>query len=877
MTFPIDARDGGAVSLFDAAFRQLVERLNSRLTERLQGEANGQRRSLIIDFPVQVASLREPIAAFLNEAFAPSRLGRAPFLRGVYLISGTQTGTPFDVLAKALLKDFGIDQRRGEPHGATAGRSFFVGGVFQDVIFREAGLALRHQAVERRRVRWRHAGFAAAVLFALLLGGALVFARLAGQNDAERFAAAVTAYDELSAKLRLSTVSDGDLLAILPVLDQARDLPFGGEKQASSTYGFRLLPGYDQRPKLGQAANVIYHNALNRVLLPRLLWRAEEAVRRNLATIPAGAAIRPNAPASASLQQATRVMLMLGAYAPTLDAAAIKSWASADWEVSLPTQALAEQRQRLLIHLSALLNEFPGSVGIPLDGALIREAQSQLGALDPAHRAIAILAASRAAQALPSWSPADALGSSGLRFFGRISGKPLSAGIEGLMTVRGFHQVVLPGLADAARQVAAESWLTNRPLQVDPTSADFRRLEVDILKAYTDDYTQVWQELLSDLDMVPPRSVAAAAGDLLILAAPKSPLRDLLGGLVTQLTLSRPPGATSPTTPQTDSLTELLGEAPGLAVDQRFAALRDFTTGPMQDEIGRQLTTMQQSLSRFANTASQGADALKQGYGDAGQTLQAYARSLPAPVANWMKVLAGASAGLTDAAVKAGAGAAYAAPGGPGVLCAAATRLFPFQYPAADMRLNDFEQLMSQDGLLDKFAKDRLQDFIDTASPTWKVQRTTSSAPPLSQADVERFQRIATIRDAFFPRGGLRSDAPFQLTPISVSGAAGVTLNLDGVSVLLGNATPQRVNLSWPGPAGMRLVELTFDSAPPLRETGDWALFRMLRHGVLSGAPNQLRWTVSVGGSEAAFEFRTREQSLPFAPQLLAGFRCPTL
>jgi type VI secretion system protein ImpL len=102
---------GGPVADFAAEFRALVERLNLRLYERLLAESNLDRRSLIAMFPSQVASLERPLLAFLQAAFAGSPEDPALLLRGAYLTSGTQEGTPIDRLLGTMARSFGLDQR----------------------------------------------------------------------------------------------------------------------------------------------------------------------------------------------------------------------------------------------------------------------------------------------------------------------------------------------------------------------------------------------------------------------------------------------------------------------------------------------------------------------------------------------------------------------------------------------------------------------------------------------------------------------------------------------------------------------------------------------------------------------------------------------
>ncbi len=120
MTFPLDdAKDeGGAVARFGMEFDALLARLNERMLERVQQETDIQRRRLIYGFPQQIASLRDVAGAFLTEIFRPSRLEARPLLRGVYLTSGTQDGTPIDRLLGAMAGSSACSGRRSRRSAA---------------------------------------------------------------------------------------------------------------------------------------------------------------------------------------------------------------------------------------------------------------------------------------------------------------------------------------------------------------------------------------------------------------------------------------------------------------------------------------------------------------------------------------------------------------------------------------------------------------------------------------------------------------------------------------------------------------------------------------------------------------------------------------
>ena len=83
---------------------------------------------------------QQPLAAFIQAAFGGSRLDRAPFLRGVYLTSGTQEGTPIDQLTASLARTFGLDQQRLPSLRPEQGRSYFLAKLLRQVIFGEAML-----------------------------------------------------------------------------------------------------------------------------------------------------------------------------------------------------------------------------------------------------------------------------------------------------------------------------------------------------------------------------------------------------------------------------------------------------------------------------------------------------------------------------------------------------------------------------------------------------------------------------------------------------------------------------------------------------------------------------------------------------------------
>ncbi len=883
----------GPAEGFAGEFAALVERLNARLLDRLQAERGAEQRAAIAGFPAQVASLQEPISAFLRVAFGGSRLDPAPFLRGVYLTSGTQEGRPMDRLSGALARAFGLAT---EPVAAAAGagrqeRSFFLGRLLREVVFNEAQLASRDAGRERRRVALAATAWGAAALL-LLGGGAWGWSAVrAEESRAARYAAALGAAEAAVASRPLDRIAaaDGgsDLPAALPYLDAARAL-------APAAAGEGAGLGLGQDGKLGAAADLAYRRALERVLLPRLLTRLEAQMR-------AGSQ-RPE-----FLYEATRVYLMLGRQGP-LDPSLIRAWLAADWERALPGATAAPLRTALLDHVDALLagGEF---AAYPLDGALVDQARRIFSRLPLADRVYARLR--RLAESAPPWRPAEALGAAGQRLFVRAGGRPLTEPmVPGIYTVEGLHRVVLPALPAAVREAASESWVLGPEAGLRPGDAGDQtaRLEAAVLNAYAEDYARAWQGAVAELGVQRFRGLREAADGLNVLGAPTSPMRDLLREIARQVS----PAAASPERGAAAQAAQAAAQATaaasqaaqrvaaavgsggagpqaaaevvGRVVGDRFRPLREAVNGPAMEEALRLVSEVYELAARLASAPPGTALPPTPGLSPT-QRLTAFAVRQPEPLAGWLRTLAETVGGLQLGGARerlAAAGAQQLAP----VCRPGLEQRFPFRREATqDVPADDFVRLFAPGGALDQFFQQQLRPYVDTSRRPWRPA-AVEGPPPVSAADVGQFERAAAIREAFFP-GVAGSGFRFELAPVSLDGGATAgTLEVEGIPYPLapraGAGGAGRVALlQWPSRGTVALSFEPPSSAGPLAVDGAWSALRfVLQRGRLQPAasPDRFRLTVAHGDRTAVFELRVGSSTHPFGLRdLLAEFRCPGL
>ncbi len=876
------------VEMFGHEYRLLIDRLDQRLFERLQAERGPDRRVAIAAFPLQMASLEAPLAEFLGTAFGGTRLDPAPLLRGVYFTSGTQEGTPVDRLTGMLARTFGIDQRRAPSLRPVAGRSYFIGRTVREVILGEALLVSSSPRVRRRRLFWRAAGFSTV---GIVTAAACLLLWREHANNAGTIAqaqAAIDAYRGSLAALPLDPVRDDDLARILPVLDAARALPGGGTAQD----GLADRLGIGQGDKLAVTDRLAYRHALERVLLPRLVWRLEGQMRSHLD--------RPD-----FLYEATRVYLMLGNDGP-LDLNLVRDWMALDWNARYPGPVFEPMRTDLLRHLDALLaGPLPT---VPLDGALVREARSTFSRVSPAERVYSRIRPGAAASAVPPWSPDLPLGGGGGdQLFTRISGRPLSDGIPGFYTAEGFRSVLLPALRSAARDVSDEAWVLGR--QPDQDGPDgLQALEAGVIALYAADYIRLWDAMLDDLALEPFRNHADAVQKLYVMASPQSPLRDLLVSIVHELSPARAAAEAAPhaagnagasaehaaTDGRNGRLSAMFAQGgpdgptpapPGSQIDEHYRALTDFTgpTGQAAPITGifRLLNQLQGELAQLSG--AENPSAVLAGSQDPAQLLSAEADRQPQPVARWLhQISSGGGTMLRGDAHEAAAGA-FNNGDGPAHLChQVVDKHYPFDPDAAaDAPLDDFARLFAPGGALDAYFKTQLRPYVDTSGPAWHGQPVGGIAPPASDASLAMFQQAARIRDQFFPTGGGTPSLHFTVTPVSADPKSRqVMLTLGAVTVTWQPGSVHGSGVTWPSD-GPNESALVFKPAAsfPRHADGAWSLFRLLDGGTVepADAPGRYLLGFRSGDREAEFSVEMASANTPLDTRALQAFRCPVL
>jgi type VI secretion system protein ImpL len=912
MTFLLD-RDEEAepvVTLFGAELRLLFDRLNERMIERVQQEADIHRRGLIFGLPMQLVSLGDAIREFLEEIFLASRYEARPLLRGVYFTSATQESTPIDRLMGAIAQRFGLQRQRLVAFSG-AGRSYFLTRLLRAVVFAEASIVSTDPRVERRQRLARWAAYAGGAIIFAMACGAWTVSYVENRRAERQLAAAVDAARTETAALDTPVLHDDDPAHVLPALDRLRGLP-GGYNATSLVAPTSMDFGLYQGAKLHSQEIAAYRRALNIIFLPRLLSRLQQQLVANMTRADV-------------LYEGLKVYLMLGGQ-HSADPALVKQWMKSDWESAYHGVSQETTRDALLHHLDALL-EGPLEE-YPLDRSVVEEARRVLRAFPVASRAYETVKDRATADSeFPDWRISDHAGPAADRALARSSRKSLSEGIPGLFTREGFHHAFLPHLADAIKAVQGEGWVLGETTGADRAAAA-DALERDVLALYYDDYIQRWEQILGDLSVQPLHNMAQAAEVLNFLSGTASPLKLVWQAIDRETQLTKPPEAAGETTasktpkPSAGSLIPAASAHPllyGQPVEDRFQRFHEFVAaeggGPApMAQLLRDISDLYLQINRMIVTAPPGSPGEANAVADAtaaARKVESEASPLPPSAAALPNSVARNTAALISGGARNQIALQWAQ------LLPLCTQALEGRYPArrdsaVDIAPEDFAKLFAPSGVIASFFNTELSQLVDISHTPWKARDVDAGGINLPSDALLQFQRAARIRDAYFSTGGTPM-AKFEINPLSLDPeSARVVLNVEGQEISFDGGAPRPLVAQWPGPSGVRQSSVTFepktetkptdvkpvDAKQPgvkpsevkephpqpadtvtIARTGAWSVFRLLDAGHLEtlGGPDRWRVTFAAGGHRAVFELHAGSIVNPLASHDLAEFRCPSL
>ncbi len=886
------SRQGNAVEQIGEEFELLCQRLGQQVVDKLQHERAEPRRQAIYAFPQQFAALKPLLDDFMSEAFSPTRYEQELMLRGCYFTSATQEGTPIDRVMGALSRSFGVGSMAG-PAAAGRGQSFFLTRLLTEVIFPEAALAGVDARGEQRRKLLQWGTVAASVLVLVTAVSLWSFSFIHNRGLVE-------AMDEASDQMRLNLHriegQPADLPEMIFLLNQLRDLPHGyaeRDQRPPRRAGFGLYQG----EKMGQEARRAYIRLLHNMLLPQLIYRAEDRLRHS-------------ADAPEFLYESLKVYLMMDR-PRRYDAEIVDLWYQFDLERFPPEGLTLDEREALSLHVQALANNMQVPIQFELDEYLIADTRAVLRALPMARRALQRLEIeAEYSRDVRAFRVSENAGPQAELVFQRSSGRSLDEGINGLYTYAGYHLVLRPQIRDIVNELLGETWvLADEPRSRLDDVREVSRLVDEVRELYFREFVRQWENLLGDLEIVGFANTNDAVRVLRAASGTQSPIRWLLGAVADETQLSRTDDEGGGLQPYRDAaargaqrrLTRMLPREarevarqggrgattdPAAVVEDRFRALvRLAGDGDLGSDwpIDQPLNT----LGRLAITFEDSARGVAAGLGttaDLTRSLREEALRLPDPVSEWLGSFSVGIVQLTAADTRSRVQRQWASQVLP--TCRELTgQRYPFRAGASqDLSLQEFGRLFGHGGLLDQFFEQNLQTYADTGSSPWRWRPPRPGAPSLSGESIRQFENARRIRDAFFPEGGQRPIVQLDLRPEEMDQAINrLTLRIGDQSVEYFHGPVRFTTVRWPDPSGATGVRLQFD--PPAvsgrsaaSADGPWALFRFFEQfRTQTGAtPESMYVDFEMAGRHARYLVRSHALVNPLTTDLIQRFQCPS-
>ncbi|MFZ3483591.1 type VI secretion system membrane subunit TssM [Sphingomonas sp. 3-13AW] len=849
---PKGSRDTEAlVAEFDA----VAEALWARSPKRLQEEADARRRGLILAFPAQFTALRTRLA-YVVEGIVGSERAARPMLRGFYFASGTQVGTPFDQVLNAMAEVYDAPQAAQRPG---QGRAYFLNRLLTEVIIPEGGLvevSARNQRRQRATLAAVIFGLGLAVLVMIGLWGTSFAHNKGFQNDL------LHAAQEANEKARAAGVdlvevrgSDPDLEQALPLLNRLRTLPHGYDAQLAGSPPFSMRLGLYQSGH-ADTARLVYLQTLQRVLLPRILLRAE-------------AAMREQAGQPAQLYAPLKAYLMLGGSGP-LDRQAVRAWVAEDWRTaSLAGADRADVRAQLARHLDAMLADpdlgraWQGRRA-PLDGTLIASTRVALQSLPLAEYAYALLRQRAAATGQPDWRAETVLASGDAQAF-RNGDAVLSATIPWFYTREGYVRAYRSGLRDVQGELDRDLWVLGHDASKRSIRDQIPAMRNAVAASYARDYIAAWDGLLALPQAADYFRKPAALG---AITRTPSPLKVLLLETVRNTALAS--AGTPATGGQIDAGREIQAHFQGIA---GFAGKQGAGDAPVDVLLKAVRQAAAANMATSAPGASLGGGAVQGQFATALGELSTASAIAPPQLK-----------GFVDGATHNGAGAAtrtartaleqdYAANIRPACVQATGGR-YPFVAAATlDASPAELHRLYGATGQFDSFSRERLAPLIQPGQ-VWRWNAADPVAAGFSQTSAAQFQKASVLRDLL--TGGLALGVALdrlgqQATAVELS-AGGVTYRFTAAASA---AKPLLWNLAVLPAA--QLVLFGGDREIGRIETrGSFALFRLMDRAVIENAgPSRIRARFGTGEASASFLVDLPSDTNPFGRGGPFSFRCP--
>ncbi len=882
------------IDCLDEYYQDLAARMNDNMIDRVQVSNLTSERGKIYGFLRQLAGLRPVLVKFLDDALHTNRFSTPPLVRGVYFTSARQEGIPFNPILARVSHDYDMARHVLPAHVGTT-RPYFMEGLFDKVIFNEAGLAGDNHRVERKK-RYLLGGSVLATSMAVVTIG--FFLNLAYTDNWSRAAQVLDSIRRHVGQTHSSSNTNeagAEHLQALNELRGAMDI-FAGYQ---NTLPWQPAVTLYQGRKIGPEVDKSYV----RILADKFLPSVGESLRREIVNLGKD-------PATADGKRRLnmlRTYLMLGDF-DVRDNDWVLDWMKPEWQRRFTGD---KKRQAALVsHLDYALNV--ARISIDLDEPTIYAAQQDLRRI-PFDMRLYLSLKQEAAQTLgaPISFKAEIGPSYDLIFDTGPSGNAVGQRdivIPQFFTQAHFHDFFVPKINALSEAVVRDAWISGERETVSYSEEDVKVFQRKVRDRYTAEYIDTWEEALRELRIVRFNSVNHAVDVLEELTGAANPLGRLL--LLTERqteiyvrprpkTQDREASATATAAAVANTaITDTLplsdpNLTSGLRITRAFDRLRRIVVAEKEgdkvylDDLLLALNALYEYMKEVKTAADPRAVALEKAKArtsfkgnDPIYVIRRLSTNLPPPLGlffdeiatqSWQVLLLEARARLGDAWDE----EIYQ----PFRLDFA--NLYPFNPRSQkDVPLAEFERFFGPSGKLARFYKDNLIVFVDPVDRT--PREIDGQKMDIDPEFITRVEQALRVKDVYFDTKGVLS-LSYTLQPkILTSRYARSTLNIEGQLVPYSHGPTRPIKIIWPNALSTEPISAISafqrnGRVDSRRYEGSWSSFRLLRAARRSRRhADEIDLTFPFGKSNfATYTMRFTARKNPFVENPLSELRLP--
>lgn len=875
LTFELtDIEDKSPAQLFNKEFHQLLTHLNARINKRLLNERDLSRKTLIYEFPKQLRLLQSAADDFLKEIFSPNAYEDVPMLRGIYLTSATQEGTPIDQLSSHL----GIAPRDNKFEQPTQVRSYFIRQLFEDIIFPERDIASTNRHHDKQNLLLRNG------IVGLSTVTTIVFSYLWWSSyswNSQLVDNTKVAIDNFLIESDGGLTRETEIIKLVNSLSLLRSFPVGYNNSLESSDVESM--GLYQGDKLKQPAISAYKRALQAYLFPYMIRALIDEMEVNSNHLN-------------YLYETLKTYLML--YQPEYFIKEdVHAWFDAYLERKIPGEINKNTRVQLSQHLISLLDF--GIQNQDINELAVSNARKALTNLPLVEKAYQRLKSDYAQSSIPDFRLIDLLSLESLQAFRFQSGREFTDGIPGLFTFNGFHGIFSVEKNRIIKRLIEDSWVYGDDINSlnDETKA---KITAQLEQKYIRDYIYYWEDLLSDLTVQTYYDASSGADITKALSGPEAPIKQIITEVKKNVTLTKLPlsnnqkaagevlkSASNELLRQKKSRIERLLpkdgvdveiDLPGKEVELAFKEVIELDITQF-DEIQTTLRSINRYLDKVAYSSNLSLEQNLNSYKKEGSQLVSQSEEFPYPISNWLEGVAEQTASITRRHESERLNEIWQSQ-----VVAEYRRAISGRYPfkqnsMSEVRLKDFSRFFGYGGTLDDFFNKYLKQHVDKSKSQWRFTREVG----ISQEVLRMYQYADNIQQAFFESGSKNVKIEFNLEPVSLDKhISHFLLEVAGQELNYRHGPVRSKQFFWPGNPENSETRIVF--TPPnggrsinTKYSGAWSLFRFLDE-ISNDRPLAKKdglLEISLNGNMAKVRLLPNSVYNPFWSASFAGFSCP--